>query len=105
MALFAVVIPGNFSCDATSPDQVLRDVTTLFGLYSMYAAFSDPHSGVLSDLVIRQGHEPGAICARSGNWFPGEQLAKDGQGRTVGKRFVTEGPAMPVMPPFPTFSK
>jgi hypothetical protein len=94
-----------FSQDAASPDQVFRNMTFLFGLYSMYSPFSDPHAGDLSDLVIRPGHEPGAICARSGNWFPGEGLTTDGQGRTVGKQFYTEGLAVPAIPPFPVFSK
>jgi hypothetical protein len=106
MALFDVVIPGNMSYDASSCDQTLRNITILFGLYSLNAPFSDPMSGTLPDVVRRRGSQsPGAFCARSGNYFPGERLTIDGQGRTVGREFSTDGPAVPEIPPFPVFSK
>jgi hypothetical protein len=91
------------SCDAGSPDQVFRDLTILFGLYSMYDDPFDERSGDLSDMIVRRGRQTGAICARSGNYFPGERLTRDGQGRIVGRPFYTEGPAMPPSIPWPTF--
>jgi hypothetical protein len=106
MALFDVVIPGNMSPDASSCDQVLRNVTILFGLYSLNSAFSDPFGGTLPDTVRRRGRQsPGGFCARSGNYFPGERLTIDGQGRTVGDMFATDGLAVPEIPPFPVFGK
>jgi len=105
MAVFMVCCPGNMSPDASSPDQILRNITGgLFGLLTPYGVPSDPQSGVLSDLTVRNGREgPGGICARSGNWFPQERLTRDGQGRLVGDIFRTDGPAVIPDEPFPVF--
>jgi hypothetical protein len=89
MSLYAVIVPVDMSADASSPDQTFRNLTVLFGLYSMYTDPFDTSSGDLSDLIVRNGHQPGAICARSGNFFPGERLTQDDQGRLVGDIFKT----------------
>ena len=104
MSLFAIVIPGgSFSCDADSPDQMLRDVTFCFGLYTVYSVYSDPQGGTWDDTIRRPGTGEGAFCARSGNFFPGSRLTRDGQGRKVGKPFKTDGPAFPKQEPWPEF--
>jgi|GEM_PF-4671635 len=104
MASMAVIIPGSMSYDASSMDQQWRNASRLFGLYAMYSAPTDPFSGTLSDLVKRNGTgDVARICARSGNVFPSSRLVRDGQGRVVGDIFYTEGPAVPYLPPFPTF--
>jgi len=98
------ILPGlTFSVDANSADQAFRDMTFLFGLYTPYNAFDDPTAGV-SFKIIRDGSVPyGAYCARSGNYFPADQLTRDGQGRLVGLPFYTEGVPYPEIPPFPVF--
>lgn len=98
-------VPGASNPDLLSTDQMFRTITNgLFGLYPPYSAALDPN-GNLDLSVLRDGQQPGAICAKSGNYFHGEDLTTDGQGRIVGKRFKTDGPAVPYQPPFPPFGK
>jgi hypothetical protein len=99
-----VGIPGNMAYDASSMDQQWRNASRLFVMYANYSAPTDANSGDLSDLVKRNGvGDTARICARSGNVFPDSRLVQDGQGRIVGDIFYTEGPAVPYLPPFPTF--
>lgn len=98
-------VPGASNQDENSADQIFRTLTGgIFACYPPYSIPTDPN-GELNLQIERRGQEPGAICAKSGNWFPGEHLTTDGQGRTVGKPFYTDGPAVPYMPPFPPFGK
>jgi hypothetical protein len=104
MSRLMAVVPLSFSPDALSNDQGLRSVSFCFGLMTPYSYLGDPSGGVLSDRIVMRGRQPGAVCARSGAYFPGEHLTRDGQGRIVGKPFSTEGPAVIPDTPFPRFS-
>jgi hypothetical protein len=89
--------------DASSVDQSFRNITAgLFGLYPPYSGLLDTNGQWTTD-VTRPGHEIGARCARSGNWFPGEGLTTDERGRRVGRQFWTSGLEVPIIPPFPAF--
>jgi hypothetical protein len=94
----------SFSPDALSNDQALRSCTFCFGLMTPYSYLSDPAGGVYTDKIVMPGRQPGAFCQRSGCYFPGEHLTRDGQGRIVGKPFSTEGPAVIPDLPFPRIS-
>ncbi len=96
-------VPQADNPDLFSADEQFRFLTNgLFGCYPPNAAPTDPN-GYLDLTVLRSGNLPGAICAKSGNYFHGEDLTTDGQGRLVGKRFKTNGPAVPYSPPLPPF--
>jgi hypothetical protein len=97
------ILPLAPSPDLFSPDEMIRTGTFCFGLATTYSPIGDPNGGILSDIINRRGQQPGAICARSGNYFPGEHLTTDGQGRKVGRQFRTDGPAIIPDTPFPTF--
>jgi hypothetical protein len=87
--MMSVVLPLSMSSDAASCDQSFRNVTFHFGLYSLNVPFDDPRAATFSDTIHRAGRLPGAFCARSGNYFPGERLRIDAYGRTVGAPFYT----------------
>ena len=66
-------------------------MTLYFGVLSVNTYYTDPDAGVFSNQINRRGRLNGAVCARSGNFFPGERLRIDGLGRTVGDMFKTKG--------------
>lgn len=104
MSVILPIIPFSGSQDYNSADMVMRNLTIVFGLYPPYSSITDPN-GELDLSITRSGHEIGTRCARSGNWFPGERLTIDGRGRKVGDIFYTDGPIVPVIPPFPVFGQ
>jgi len=88
--MIAVTVPGMLSYDAGSLDQMFRNLTWHFGLYSVDSIFTDP-SYYDDGVIQRRGRGPSQQCQRSGNMFPQSRLRRDGQGRLVGDIFRTDG--------------
>jgi len=81
----------SLSPDASSIDQLFRNITFHWGLFAPYSDLTDDHAGMTSTEIMMPGSGKLMRCERSGFLFPSSRMTVDGVGRSVGRPFYTTG--------------